>query len=628
LITLNSLVNSAPVVGQPIILDQIDNQSDNGALYIGCEYPDGSTSCPNISQVASGYQRGEGSYTTVRGQQQFVTVTSISGSGTGPYTVGITPGLYASNWNAVPGTSLPGAWWASGPVYNDGVESLSEDLTAWTNAGGSGITFYNCQGCWVKAVRSITSSAGGTGWYHVGFANSNHGTVRDSYFYGYQGDDYGVSTYGAGDILTENNIHQYPAENGFYNSDCEGCVSTYEFTVNPYFGQSANWLAQPSDFHSIALFTLFEGNIGAGIYEDDFHGSHGLNTQFRNRWDGREQNNGGATSSQTLAMVLYPNARYNNTVGNVLGTPGYHTTYKTTPTQCPTPGTCAAWDTTVIGAGVGNTVSANDALVNTTSMFWGNWDNVDNTTRWCGNSSNTGWSTTCGSVSEVPTGLSSYANTVPATQTLPSSFIYTTKPSWWTSGKAWPNIGPDVTGGNVGQCSGGTYDSSEVLSPGSNCTGGTFTAVGGGLVVSNPAMDCYFAMGGNPNGTGSALTGFNSSNCPYLAPATQASAPSCTPTSGTVPQTVTCTNPNSGTTVMCYNFTGGPTTDGTGAGCGAGSTKYTTALTISVPETLYIVAGTSTLTDSAVSSYRYLGTSARPVNLIIARQLQNAEASQ
>jgi hypothetical protein len=86
---------------------------------------------------------------------------------------------------------------------------------------------------------------------------------------------------------------------------------------------------------------------------------------------------------------------------------------------------------------------------------------------------------------------------------------------------------------------------------------------------------------------------------------TQATQPTCSPTSGSVPQTVSCTNPNSGTTDMCYNFLGSPATDGTGAGCAVGSTKYTTSLSISSPETLYIVAGTSTLTDSNVVSYTY-----------------------
>ena len=88
---------------------------------------------------------------------------------------------------------------------------------------------------------------------------------------------------------------------------------------------------------------------------------------------------------------------------------------------------------------------------------------------------------------------------------------------------------------------------------------------------------------------------------------TQASAPSCTPGTGsyTSTQTVTCTNPNTGTTVMCYTTNGAtPATNGAGTGCTTG-TKYTTTISISTSSTLQIIAGTSTLTDSTVSSYTY-----------------------
>jgi hypothetical protein len=109
----------------------------------------------------------------------------------------------------------------------------------------------------------------------------------------------------------------------------------------------------------------------------------------------------------------------------------------------------------------------------------------------------------------------------------------------------------------------------------------------------------------------------------------QASAPSCTPTSGNVPQTVTCTDPNTPPTVACYNFTGGPTTAGDGVNCGGGSTKYTTALTISVAETLYVVAGTSTLSDSSEVSYTYTSgggnTVGPPLNFIIVSQAPKIE---
>jgi glucuronoarabinoxylan endo-1,4-beta-xylanase len=84
-------------------------------------------------------------------------------------------------------------------------------------------------------------------------------------------------------------------------------------------------------------------------------------------------------------------------------------------------------------------------------------------------------------------------------------------------------------------------------------------------------------------------------------------APSCTPVTGTytAAQTVTCTNPNPGTTVMCYNTTGAPASNGDGATCPGGSTAYTTALSVPSTETLYIVAGTNALADSLATSNAY-----------------------
>jgi hypothetical protein len=491
-ITLSSTSNLA--VGSQLILDQIDNQSDPGigALYMGCELPDGSAACYSGAE-SDGFARGS-SLSNIRGQQQIVNVTAISGN-----TVSITPGIYASNYAT---SHSPGAWWASSPVSGDAIENISLDHTN----GGDGITFFNCTGCWVKGIRSVRNSQTGTAWGHVYFAICNHCTVRDSYFYGYAGDTYGISVEIASDSLIENNIFHYFLASQFYNSDCEGCVASYNFSVGTNFGSSGQtWMGNSAEFHGVNLFALSEGNIGAGMYEDSFHGTHALNTQFRNRWDGHEQNQGVQTASNTVALRLNPGSRFNNAIGNVLGTVGYHTTYKSA---------YNASSNTVYASAIDNgsypETSTYDNLTGPTSMFWGNWDNVTNAVRWCGNSSNAGWATTCGSTSEVPSTLAAYANPVPSTTTLPASFLYSAQPSWWPSGKKWPAIGPDVTGGNVGQCVGGTYATSEATSS-SQCSGGTFTPLS--TVVSIPAMDCYLnVMGGVSNGQGSALA-FDASKC-------------------------------------------------------------------------------------------------------------------
>jgi hypothetical protein len=65
-------------------------------------------------------------------------------------------------------------------------------------------------------------------------------------------------------------------------------------------------------------------------------------------------------------------------------------------------------------------------------MRWGNYDVAHAATQW--------------NASEVPSGLSQFANPVPGNQNLPASFYLASKTSWWGT-MPWPAIGPDVTGG-------------------------------------------------------------------------------------------------------------------------------------------------------------------------------------
>lgn len=81
--------------------------------------------------------------------------------------------------------------------------------------------------------------------------------------------------------------------------------------------------------------------------------------------------------------------------------------------------------------------------------------------------------------------------------------------------------------------------------------------------------------------------------------------PSCTPTSGTVPLTITCTNPNAGTTKTCLTTNGSiPVTNFAGTGCTTG-TAYSAPFIVSAAGTLQVVSGTSKFTDSDVIPYTY-----------------------
>lgn len=481
-ITLSDVSNLK--VGWPIVLDQLDDSSDSGALWVDCE---NSSLCGQNGP--SGFQRSG------RGQFQMVNVvscTTSSGAGdtkfgdscTSGANITITPGLYAPNWRS--GQS-PGAWWPTTPVFNDGVENLSA-----TYNNGVGILIFNCTGCWVKGVRGVRTTTTPTGWFHASAYISNHVTLRDSYFYGYPGDSYAVGPQMASDLLIENNIFQFPS-GVVYNSDCEGCVLGYNFQVNSG-ANAAQYLSQSNWFHANVLFALDEGNIAAGLFADYFHGNHAMNTAFRNRWQGIGiDSNGSLTNSNNYAIELTYGTRYHNFVGNVLGMPGYHNGYQS-------------------GSNPVVSVDTTDASMLPSTMFWGNWDAGTNATRWCTGAAAP--SAAC-TRDERADSAATYPGLSSPSATLSPSFYHSSMPSWWPSGKAWPIIGPDITAGNVGYCSSGTYKDSDVITSVSNVCGSgvTPTLLAGGLVISNPAMDCYFTqMGGNANGTGSALT-FDASAC-------------------------------------------------------------------------------------------------------------------
>jgi len=459
-ITLASTTNLA--VGNFIILDQLDDSSDSGDIFV-CETV--ALNC-NDDGPSGGPSDGQG---TNRAQQQLVTVTAIAGN-----QVTISPGLYMPNWRS--GQS-PQAWWASSPIKGAGIEDLSLDHTATTNEQ-AGITVFNCLGCWVMGIRSINSAR-----EHVWIYDSPRTLVRDSYFYGTKNavsQSYGVEAFPSSDALIENNIFQKITAPLMMNASCSGCVLAYNFSINDFYAGSAGWLMQQVHLHAGGLDNLLvEGNVGAGMYGDLFHGSHHFVTAFRNRYDGFEKNGTNTTSSQTVPFPLWPKSRFFNLIGNVLGDVGRpHVQYQLTS------GT-SQFDQTIYVIGTGAQAVASDSNVNRTLMRWGNWDVVTNGAKF--------------TASEVPSGIANFPNPVPGNQTLPASFFLSSKPGFWPSSKPWPGIGPDVTGGNIANVGGHAY--------------------------TVPTQDCFLnVMHGPADGNGNVLS-FNADTCYTVTSSGAPSAP-------------------------------------------------------------------------------------------------------
>lgn len=450
-ITMSSTANLS--VGKTILLDQCNDglsgsgcsgtETDPGTIWV-CDSVAAGCNDDGPSGGPTGAQR------TGRDQQQLVTVTNIAGS-----VVTFSPGLYMPNWAAA---RSPGAMWATTQNAADGVENLSVDHTNSTTQAG--IAIWNCNGCWVSGVRSITPLRS-----HVWIVISPRTVVRDNYFYGSQSthsEGYGIEAYSSSDSLFENNIFQHMPSPQMINGTCSGCVAGYNYSINDF--NDASFLFNSATLHAGGDdTTLFEGNIGNSYRGDLFHGSHNMNTAFRNYWNGWET---GITGG-LVALYLDPFSRYFNVIGNVLGRTGTHTIYQETPAGG------SGTPIYIIGAGTVNISTGGDQKTVDTLMRWGNYDTVNAAVRFVS--------------AEVPSGLALYANAVPASQVLPASFYLNAKPSWFPGTKAWPPIGPDVLSGNVSGV--------------------------GGHANTIPAQDCYSAvMGGPVDGSGNALN-FNAAAC-------------------------------------------------------------------------------------------------------------------
>ena len=451
-ITLANVGSAKIAVGQYIHLDQ-SNDTSVGANFFVCD----NTTAPCSLEGGNG---GRTINNILRSQVQIVQVTAVNGN-----TYTIDPPLYSPNWRA---SQSPAVWWASTLLQNAGVEDLSVDAT---NSGGMmNVALVNAANDWVKGVRLVRTCNCQRDL--VDITDSAHITVQSNYLFGTQGKsvNYGVESYVASDNLVQNNILQHVVA-PMMVQPALGSVYAYNYAINDTYddGFASNplhWMIGMADQHNAGVeYNLYEGNIGPGIGGDCIHGNQLANTLFRNYLLGSDP---GRTDA-TIAITLSSYNRYHNVVGNVLGTPGYTTRYEVNS------GIGQSGVVYNIGSGdtEGSVTIPDDPMVKTTLLRWGNFDVVTNAVHF--------------TASDVPSGITPFGNAVPANQTLPASFYVANKPGFWPASKAWPPIGPDVTGGNVTGLS--------------------------GHVFTNPAKDCYTNVMNGPNdGKGTPLT-FNSSAC-------------------------------------------------------------------------------------------------------------------
>jgi len=484
---------SAPPSNHIIMLDQANDSTDTNGIYVCDERSSGS-----CNYDGTGGSTGRIISGVTHSQIQVAYVTGVTSQGAGSYSVTISPGVYFTN---IRSSQSPGAWW-TGQTQLNGLENLSVD---GSQDGYSTVGMYDCYQCWIRNVTLLNGARSS-----VYMRQSAFDVIRDSYFYeaqGHQSVSYNIEAQIASGFLVENNIMHRTTEPMIFNGSSGGVVA-YNFGINNYAFSGYTW--GPFVSHSAGnSFNLWEGNNWSWNESDDAWGSSTQQTYFRNMLRGWQK---GSTNGST-PIIHRSYTRAFNIVGNVLGQPGFHSQYQTIATSNTSVtggdeyksiyalGT--AFDTSC-GTGAVRSSPYCDPKAVSTLMRWANYDVVTSGTRFDASEA---------SPAAVPYVNSNFSSSYFSSLShgLPASLYRSSTPSWWPSGKSWPAIGPDVSNGNVGICT-GTYSGSEGTTD-SQCSGGSLTAEWGSHVTSIPAQDCYLnVMHGQPDGAGNALS-FDASQC-------------------------------------------------------------------------------------------------------------------
>ena len=538
--------------------------TDNGNAFIcGAQY-----SSPNGCSFDG---PDSGGSRTGRNQLEGHVATAVN-TGTGAVSL-LTP-IYAPNFGSA---SNPQVWIVQ-PVVNEGIEDMAIDLS---NSGAP-------QGCvdvvsayhiWISGVKCTNNKRDAFNLFQV--VNS---LVVSNYIFGSTGilpSNYGIRLSATTCVVTQNNIIQQIQGGPLFYDGAGTCdVDGYNFPVKSETGGDLT----PITEHAGDYMFLHEGTH-LSISCDNVHGTCNWSTRFRSFLPGWTSDTTTNLGTFTNGIADFAFARYINNIGNVLGTPGYQNTYTSTSSN-----TAIYW----AGTGGGAPSIPTDALTKSTSLFWASYDTVTNTTgglRFCGNPLDTNYSSAayCNNTPEVNVTASTYPNFVPVygdtaigQAPMVASFYLNSTPSWFGS-IPFPPIGPDVSGGDIGICSGTLntpgHQSGMPATSSGQCTGTSLTTPAwGGHVNAIPAENCYLnVMGGPPDGTGSVLA-FDRQTCygsssgsVTLTPSSQ-NFGSFTVGSPSSPITFTVTNGSATTaTSVSPSVTGGNTADFAITNTGAGS---------------------------------------------------------
>lgn len=357
-------------------------------------------------------QPGEMSWFT---QDENKIVTGVVTDSTCPagdlcYTVD--PPIYFPNWRT---SQAPGAWFTNtGPGATLttpsflGVENLTADFwndgSGITTSGNStgGFKIQNYSNSWIKNTRLLFIPRDALWMIHC-----SHISIVENYIYGSKGlmsTAYGFEVHGGTSLtLIANNICQ--RVNGCHMTNQGSAnVMAYNFHIGASYAPNTNTLQQVIYMrpmigmnHEAAHYNLWEGNVSPGSNNDNVHGASMVGgVTFRNRWWGNDYP---TKFVGVQAMQVSAFNRAGAFIGNIMGIPtnlpGAVLNYSVQPTASGG----GIWNIGMSGSLVGGWCCQwKDQLTDSTFMRWGNWDPITNAVRWCGDTSDPGWTTVCSGV--------------------------------------------------------------------------------------------------------------------------------------------------------------------------------------------------------------------------------------
>jgi hypothetical protein len=321
---------------------------------------------------------------------------------------------------------------------NSGVEDLKLDHSNTSGCVNFAVEY--CDSCWIKGVESYMPSG-----YHFTILGTVNGELRDSFVREAQtfgANNAGAAFYGSPQYGSNSS---WKVENNIFNKnfpaiEMQNSSSGFYLGYNYSHGSASTASNAPvswtfADNHGPHdMMNLWEGNVGEMFGSDGYFGGSSHATVFRNHLSGYNRNSGTSDEPVRLNRLTY----YYNIIGNVLGSSAWAAAkYSQNTDGCtggsgiyrlgyPNIGNCGLTDVT--GNSVPGGMAYPDAKVTSTLLRWGNYDYANKSARWV--------------TGELPAGVA-----VPGDQSLPASYHYTSRPSWFPAGVAWPPIGPEVTGG-------------------------------------------------------------------------------------------------------------------------------------------------------------------------------------